>query len=123
MESYTSNAPTFGDLTNLSVEKLQELNTVLKTILALPVAQEIYAQIIDGNPTHPIYPNKRTSSVSGKSKPSNQALQEYEKIKNTFASQDLLIDLKVRDPFLVLYPQTELNIARSRLSKYAVGYS
>ena len=109
MESYASKVPTFGDLTNLSVEKLQELDDVLKTILTLPIAQEIYAQIIDGNPTHPIYPNERTSSVSGKSKPTNHALQEYEKIRNTFASQDLLIDLKVRNPFLVLSPQTRLN--------------
>ena len=103
MESYASKGPTFGDLTNLSVEKLQELDTVLKTILALPIARDIFAQIIDGNPTHPVYPNERMSSVSGNSKPTDQVLREYENIRNTFASQDLLIDLRVRDPSLVLY--------------------
>lgn len=103
MESYANKGPTSGDLTILGVEKIQELDTVLKTILA---AQDIYAQIIDGNPTHPalvVYPNEKTSSVSGTLKPSDRALQEYEKIRKPFASQDSLIDLKVRDPFLVLY--------------------
>ena len=98
-ESYASKGPTFGDLTNLSVEKLQELDTVLKTILALPIAQDIYAQIIDGNPTHPVYPNERINSVSGNSKPTDQALREYEKIMKTFTAQNLPIDLKVCDSF------------------------
>ena len=121
MESYANNGPTFGDLTNLGVEKLQELDTVLKTILTAPIAQDIYAQIIDGNPRHPVYPNEKTSSISGNLKPSDRALQEYEKIRKSFASQDLLIDLRVRDSPGSWFPQTELNIARSRLSKYTVG--
>ncbi len=103
--------PTFGDLTNLSVEKLQELSTVLTTVLALPVARDAYAQIIDGKPTRTPYSevNLRQSktgkinSISGNSKPTDQAFQEYEKIRKAFTPQDLLIDLKVRDPFLTIH--------------------
>ena len=106
MESSNNKMPTFGDLTNLNVEKLQELNTVLTIILALPVARDAYAQIIDGKPTRTPYSEAalrqsktgRINSISGLSKPPDQAFQMYEKVRKAFAPQDLLIDLKVRDP-------------------------
>ena len=112
MESSNNKMPTFGDLTNLSVEKLEELNTVLTTILALPVARDAYAQIIDGKPTRTPYSevNLRQSktgkinSISGHSKPPDQAFEEYEKIRKAFTSQDLLIDLKVLDQYLTTRP-------------------
>ena len=109
MESYANEMPNFGDLTNVSVEKLEELNAVLATILALPVARDTYAQIIDGKPTRTPYSedNKASQSgtgnirsVSGRSKPTDRALQEYEKIRKAFAPQNLLVDLKVRDSSL-----------------------
>lgn len=103
--------PAFGDLTNVSVEKLQELNTLLAKILALPVARNTYAQIIDGNPTKMPYSegNKisqsgtgETNSVSGNSEPTDRALQEYEKIRKAFVPENLLIDLKVRVSSLIV---------------------
>lgn len=112
MESYANEMPTFGDLTNVSVEKLEDLNTVLATILALPIARDTYAQIIDGKPTRTPYSedNKASQSgtgnirsVSGKSKPTDWALQEYEKIRKAFAPQNLPIDLKVRGPSLMIH--------------------
>ena len=47
MNPHTNEKPTFGDLTNLGVEKLEELQTVLTSVLALPVARVTYAQIND----------------------------------------------------------------------------
>ena len=99
-ESHPNKGPTFGDLINLGVEKLQELDTILKIILASPIAQDTYAQIIDRSPAHPVYPNEKTSSARGNVKPTNRALQEDEKIRRTFASQDFLIDMKERNLFL-----------------------
>lgn len=105
MESYANEMPTFGDLTNVSVEKLEELNAVLATILALPIARDTYAQIIDGKPTRTPYSEENKSfqsgteelsSVSGNSKPTDRAYKEYEKIRKAFEPQNLIIDLKVR---------------------------
>lgn len=99
--------PGFGRLINLCPEKLEELETVLASILALPVARETYAQIIDGIPirtpssedikahrshlTEPII-------VNDNAKPSDQAIQNYEKIRATFTPQGLIVDLKVCSP-------------------------
>ena len=113
MESYINTMPTFGDLSNVSVEKLQELNSVLAKILALPIAQDTYAQIIDGKPTRTPYSDQnkasqsrsgKINSISGTSKPSDQAIQEYEKIRKAFAPENLFIDLKVRGPFMLFRP-------------------
>lgn len=43
MGSDAMEIPTFGDLINLSVEKLEELGTVLASILALPIARDTFA--------------------------------------------------------------------------------
>ena len=102
MESHAKEMPTFGDLTNVSIEKLQDLDTILATILALPIARETFTQIIDGKPTRTFHSQEDQPShdINDHAKPSDRATQEYETIKKTFASQDLIIDLKVRDPFL-----------------------
>lgn len=109
MTSNPDELPTFGDLTNVSAEKLQELETLLTAILASPIAKATYAQIIDGTPLRTPYSDeikaaesglRKTISVGDRKTPSNHALQEYEKIRTIFAPQDLKLDLKVRDPFL-----------------------
>lgn len=103
--------PTIGDLSNLSVEKLQDLERVLKPILALPIARDTYAQIIDGTPTRTPYsddikanksPLSETIIVSDNSKPSDRAMQLYEEIRTTFAPQGLKIDLKARTSSLII---------------------
>ena len=88
MTSNPKKMPTFGHLTNLSAEKLQDLDTVLTAILALPIARDTFAQLIVGD----------------KTKPSDHALEEYQKIRTGFAPQSLKLDLKVRHPFLLVVP-------------------
>ena len=108
MERINSNAkelPGFGRLTHLKPEKLQELNAVLKLILALPVAREAYAQIIDGTPTRTPYSDdikahrsyfSKTIIVNHNTKPSDQATQQYEMIRAAFTPEGLIVDVKVR---------------------------
>ena len=118
MESYVNTMPTFGDLTNVSVEKLQELNAVLAKILALPIARDTYAQIIDGKPTCTPYSDKDKASQP---QPTEQAMQEYEKIRKAFAPENLLIDLKVRDPSILVHlKRPNSDTAGSRVPKRAV---
>lgn len=103
--------PRFGDLSNLSAEKLQELETVLKSVLALPIARDTYAQIIDGTPTRTPYFDdikarrsrlKETIILSDSLNPTDQAMQLYEEIRTTFAPQGLKIDLKARTSSLII---------------------
>ena len=104
MESLANQNPTFGDLSNLSIEKLQELDTILTSILALPIARNTYAQIIDGIPTRTAYSDdikahrshlNETIIVGDNAKPSDRAIREYEKIRTGFTLHVLRIDLMV----------------------------
>ena len=104
MESKAHENLNFGDLSNLDVKKLQELNTVLASILALPVAQEAFSQIIAGKPTRsPFSDDIKTRSCymhetfidSDNVKPSDQAVRQYENIRKAFTPQGLKIDLNV----------------------------
>ena len=83
MEPNAVENPTFGDPTNLSVEKLQELETLLESIRAFPLARDTYAQIIDGSPIRtPVSDDikadesslRETIIVGDKTKPSDHAL-------------------------------------------------
>lgn len=96
--------PNFGDLSNLDVNKLQELDTVLGSILALPVAQKAFSQIIAGKPTRsPFSDDIKTRSCymhetfidRDGAKSSDQAVRQYEHIRKAFTSQGLKIDLNV----------------------------
>lgn len=88
MESNVSEVPKFVDLAtaNLSVEKFQQLETVLTFILALPIARNTYAQIIDG---------KNTNISSDYPKPSDRAMRLYEDFRTAFKFQSLKIDSQV----------------------------
>ena len=113
MQQVESNPGEMCDLSNLSAEKLQELETLLKSILALPIARETYAQIIDGLPTQTPYSNDikalksfltETIIISDNSEPSDRAMQLYQEIKTTFAPRKLKIGLKARSPsFITLH--------------------
>ena len=109
MESLAIDMSGFGDLSNLSAEKLQELETVLSAILALPVARETFAQVIEGNPTRTPYSDDikqsrsvwyETTVIGENTEPSEKAIQEYGEIRRAFAPQMLIIDLEVRISFL-----------------------
>lgn len=89
-------APGFSDLIHLSAEKLQQLEVVLESILALPIAQETYAQIIDGERIRqPLLDSStqgsstedssaETAIVSDRPKPSSWAIQQYRKFMKDF---------------------------------------
>lgn len=108
LESNANEMPGFGDLKNLSAEKLQELETVLTSILNLPVARETYAQLIDGKPIRTPYSDdikakkshtRTVTIVSDNPKISDWAIQQYEELRTnfiaTFPPHGLKIDLKV----------------------------
>ena len=46
MESNLNERPSFDDLTNLNIEKLQEMETVITSVLALPAARDTYSSIL-----------------------------------------------------------------------------
>lgn len=109
MTSNANEVPIFGDLTNVSADKLQELETLLTTILASPIAKATYAQIIDGMPLRTPFSDvikatesgmRKTIIVGDRKTPSDRALQEYEKMRTIFAPKDLKLDLKVRNQSL-----------------------
>ncbi len=106
MNANANDISRFGDLTNLSAGKLQELETILTPILASPVARETFAQIIDGMPIRTPYSDgikasrshlRKTVIVGDKTKPSDLALQQYDEVRKAFsAPQQLRIDSKAR---------------------------
>lgn len=120
IESIASDMPSFGDLTNVDPEKLQDLETVLTTIRALPIARDTLAQVIEGRPTRTPFSDEfkksrstfhKTIIVNDNVKPSHKAVQKFDEIKTAFAPQDLIIDLEVRSLsiLMILYPvQTDL---------------
>ena len=48
----------FGYLSNLEVEKLELLTRAIAPILTSPVAQDTFAQMVDGQPNWPSYKKK-----------------------------------------------------------------
>ena len=113
MESIASHMPSFGHLTNIDPEKLQDLETVLTTILALPIARDTLAQVIEGTPIRTPFSDeikkskstfRKTIIVGDNVKPRHEAVQKFDEIKTAFAPQDLIIELKVRSlSILTLY--------------------
>ena len=119
MESVASDMANFGSLTNIDPENLQDLKTVLTTILALPIARDTFAQVIDGTPTRTPFSDEiknskftysKTIIVNDNMKPSHKAVQKFDEIKTAFAPQNLMIELKVHSlSILLLYSvQTDL---------------
>ncbi len=84
MESNVTEVFAWTGISNLSAEKLKQLETVLTSILAMPIARDTYAQIIDG------------SVVRDHSKISDKAIQRYEEIRKGFTPRALNIDTQVR---------------------------
>ena len=84
MESNVTEVATWPDISNLSAEKLQQLETILTSILAMPITRDTYAQIIDG------------SVVRDNSKTSHEAIQQYEEIRKSFTVRALKIDTQVQ---------------------------
>lgn len=96
--------PGFGDLTNVSVEKLEELEKILGVILALPITRNTFAQIIEGTPTRTPFSDeikqsestfRHTVIANHDAEPSDEAVQDFEEIRSAFTARNLIIDLKV----------------------------
>lgn len=85
-----------------------------ETILALPIARDTLAQVIEGTPTRTPFSDEikkskftyhKTIIVGDNIKPSHKAVQKFDEIKTVFAPQDVIIELKVRSlSILILYP-------------------
>ena len=105
MESFVKDKASFCHLTNVDPNKLQDLETVLTTILALPIARDTFAQVIEGRPTRTPYsdeikkskdPFEKTIIIGDSVKPNHEAVQRFEEIRAAFKPQELTMDLKVR---------------------------
>ena len=69
----------FADLAHLSAQKLQQLDRVLSSILALPIAQDTLAQISDGK-------------INWQSSLSHVAREQYEIFKRAFSVRVLKLN-------------------------------
>ena len=108
MSSNISKDPGFTELSNLSSEKLQLLDTVLASILALPIAQDTFAQIIHGK-------------AAWQSSPSQRAREQYKIFRKSFSAQVLKLDTQFRrhDINSVYISSADIDIADSKVSKCA----
>lgn len=68
MESRVSHISTFAGPTTLGAEKLQQLETLLTSILAMPAAQDTYGHLIDG--TSPAVNHTRVMELGNNTKKS-----------------------------------------------------
>ena len=105
MESFIKDKASFGHLINVDPKKLRDLETILTTILALPIARDTFAQVIEGRPTRTPYsdeiknskdPFEKTIIIGNNVKPNHEAVQRFEEIRAAFKPQELIMDLKVR---------------------------
>ena len=128
MDFNVTGASGTGNLAPLSAEKLKQLETVLKSILALPIAQDTYAQIIDGEPIQQpglesIIPRSPTVG------PSDGAMQQYEEIRKffrvwkVFVAEVCKVDTKVglTSASTNHSSQSDCDIAGPEVSKCAAG--
>lgn len=101
MDSPADKLPTFADLANLSIDKFQQLESTLASILASPAAQDAYAQLIDGTPTWQSYVNdsglaNEVTIVSDHPNPSDEAIQQYEEIRAGLTLHAVKMDINVQ---------------------------
>ncbi len=83
MESKIDNEVHLSDLTVLIPEKLKPLDNILKVILDSTIAEDTFAQIIEGRPTW-------------ESQPSQKARNKYNTFRASFSAQVLKLDTQVR---------------------------
>ena len=85
-------------LSNLAPDRFHKLKQCLTSILASSLAEETFAQIIDGQPTRSSY--ERNFGEYGaerfeRDEPSAQAVQRYRECKVNFVTPALKIEAKV----------------------------
>ena len=90
-------------LSDLNPSKLELLDRALKSILLSAIAQDTFAQIIDGQPTRSSYKdNYRTvwePDVSERTCPTEASIREWTKIKEIFVPQTLKLDVRLIQAF------------------------
>ena len=89
-----------AELANLSIEKLTCIDRTLTFILSVDCTIHAFAQIIDGIPTKTSFEQNDKWSlgymdVNERIEPSFEAVQEYHKIRDGFAAQDLKVPVEV----------------------------
>ena len=72
-----------SDLSILDPGESQQLDNVLKILMNSSLAQDTFAQIIDGRPTR-------------QSQPSQEAREKYNEFRASFSANDLKLDTQVR---------------------------
>lgn len=106
----------FADLTHLDNAKFQILQNTVKSILTSTIAEDSFAQIIDGQPTRlsfeknfnydrPLYD---AAGVSEATEPSPKSLQLFRTIRADFALQGLKINAQVCHPPTSIPEEIEL---------------
>lgn len=111
----------FGHLTNLDPGKLQDLETVLTAILALPITRDTLAQVIEGRPTRTPFSDEiknaefkfdKTIIVGDNVKPGHQAMRQFDEFKTAFALKDLILELKVRSLSILIPYSVQTDLAQ-----------
>lgn len=129
MASNVSETSGFSDLIHLSAEKVQQLEIVLESILALPIAQETYAQIIDGERIRRSLldgstqgSSTETAIVSDRPKPSSWAIHQYKEFMKGFVDT-LKINTEVcrHSASIDHCSHTDFDVAGPEVSKCALG--
>ena len=129
MGSNVSEVPGLSGLIHLSAEKLRQLEIVLESILALPVAQDTYAQIIDGERIRqPLLDGStqgsstETAIVNDRPKPSNWAIQQYKEFMKGFVDT-LKINTEVcwRSTLIDHCPHIDFDVAGPEVPECALG--
>ena len=97
------NSNSLADLSDLAPTKLELLSRLLRPILQSAIAEDTFAQIIDGQPTRPSYrKNYRTvwdPDVSERTRPTDSSIREWTEIKETFVPQILKLDAQLVQAF------------------------
>ena len=103
-------------LFDLSASKLELLERSLNSILQLAVAEETFAQIIDGKPTRPSYERNYFTlfdpSVSERLCPTDSSVREWAQIKENLGLQSLKLDVKLVQAFQDAQEQSRLEDLR-----------
>ena len=97
------NINSLADLSDLTSSKLDLLHRSLKFILLSAIAEDTFAQIIDGQPTRPSYKGNYRSiwdpDVSERTCSTESSIREWTKIKEAFVPQTLKLDVHLIQAF------------------------
>ena len=92
-----------ANLSDLTSSKLELLDRSLKPILLSAIAEDTFAQIIDGQPTRPSYDKNYGTvwdrDVTERTCPTYSAIRHWTEIRETFVPQTLKLDAQLVQAF------------------------